>query len=328
MSAAALLRPLETLEFVANGEDNINIPRRGAKQYLICRLAGRLDVSGGTTDGTVHPEGPYSLIRQLQVIVDGKALLDLDGRFWRGFNQVMQSREPQTTNVQASVGNHTFEGFLIIPFHSERSVKPFETAFPSTALVRSDFRVRVQWGDTTSLVAGGDRSEVFGIAPTIEVFEKFNLRPNPIFKSVQRFRQMPFPSVAVGENRFALPEATTIRSVMVRADAGSGGHTADVAQDGIIRDITLESSAGVGNFDDVTDAVIREETRHLISWPGAVALRDGYHHMEFAENGRLGLSLNTSELSDPNLVVDVEALGSGTTRVWVAFQELVQPRAV
>ncbi len=322
---------LETLNFVASGFDIVDIPANGTYAYLLCRLSGTLTLTDAASvaDGTVHPEGPYALLRRVTVNIDGRQELDLDGRYWRTFTEILFSQAPATVNVantSAPGGTaHAFSGFIVIPFISGRTINPYDTAFPAKQIVKSEFTLRCDWGTVEDLVAGGTYdTKALTTAPTLEVMAVMSRRPNPIFKAATRFRQFSQVITAIGDARFEVPEQTVIRAFLIRTDGGLGNFTQGVATAALLDRLSLESAAGLKNIDRVTDDLIREDHR---LFGDLVAFQAGYHYLEMAESGKQTLNLSTRELANPNIIAEFGALAAvGTTGLDVALIETFAPR--
>ncbi len=322
---------LETLQFVASGFDLVDIPANGTYAYLLCRVSGTLTLTDAASvaDGTLHPEGPYSLLRRVTVNMDGRQEMDLDGRYWRAFTEIMFSQAPATVNVGITSlpggDPHPFSGFIVIPFISGRTINPYDTAFPAKQIIKSEFSLRCDWGTVEDLVAGGTYdTKAFTVAPTLEVMAVMSRRPNPIFKAATRFRQFSQVITATGDQRFEVPEQTVIRAFLIRSDGGLGNFAQAVATAGLIDRLSLESAAGLKNIDRVTDDLIREEHRLFGDLDAFFA---GYHYLEQAETGKQTLNLSTRELANPNIIAEFGALAAvGATNLDVALIETFAPR--
>lgn len=317
---------LETIEFVSNGSQEIDLPADAVYSHLVLRLSGTLDVAGGTGAGTIHPEGPYTLLRKVQIIVNGRTELDLDGQFWRALTEIWFSHPPRTTNVAslAAAASNPFEGFLIIPFVSPKSVVPWNTAFPANAVIKNGFSLRVEWGNLNSLADGEDGALSFSVSPTLEVMRAISREPNRIFQAQTQMLQKGQAISATGNHRVTLPQNVAIRALLLRTEGGSGDFASGVAQSGILTDFTLTSASGLKNYDQITDDLLREESRLF----GDLAAADqfaGYHYVEFAENGKLRLALRTRDLNDPALTLNIGSVAAGNVRAETAFVNLINP---
>lgn len=181
-------RRIGQINFVRNnfGQDLVspNFPLLDY-EWLVLRLSGSVTVSGGTTDGTVGVEAPFSLVKSIQVVVTGltgDTFVDIPMSELRVITHMIGRRpalEPKFAAPAATVGTNTFFAEVYLPFALEDMSNPYRGFFASNRY--GQVRLRIQWGNEEDLINGGDRTEVVDATTLIEVFGR-EYSYNPTFE--------------------------------------------------------------------------------------------------------------------------------------------------
>lgn len=150
-----------------------NMPRSVHIRDLQVRISGNLDISGGTTDGTLLTEPIARLIRRFTVRWDSFDLVQpMDARDLAALGRRLVDQPLTGTGITAAgVQNTDFELIFYIPFARNYNADPFDTALPPLQ-VRKEFVVEAQWETAKSnsnaattlgsgaIIDGGDRDVV------------------------------------------------------------------------------------------------------------------------------------------------------------------------
>src|SRR5258708_13221211 len=166
----------------------LDIPRDFPLAQLILDLSGTLTVTGGTTNGTLVDENPFTYLRKIFVNLSGGPaslqLKNLKGIQAYRLHHLFESREP------GGIGRVTSGAAASYPF---RAIIPIDFALPGELVTPelaaltilngrewSGIQLQLDMGDATDFINGGDRVLSFTGNVNCDVFciVATNFRPN------------------------------------------------------------------------------------------------------------------------------------------------------
>lgn len=335
--ARQLQRHIETVAQTDNGISRIELPRNHFYKGLLLRLTGRIDIgAGGGVDGAVHDENPMSLIRQVSVIRNGSEVLwRADGGTLFQLAAFSWGTDPFLAGAIAStaVANTEFEAAIPIDFAA------LGMANPSMTLLRgvgnSSLVLEIVWGTTASIAVGGNRTYAFGVTPTCEVYsvsEIMDLGGDSADKLVRVIQR----EITGASARFAIDLETgpTYRRLILKtteqkvdgaaAVVGPDFALGGTAPNALLNSIRLEFDGTLVLADLMTAQSLR---LHNKSFYQREALPDGYHVIDFCEDGSLSGLIETAGASSFRLVADVNAPTTGEGFLRVITETYTAPRA-
>lgn len=136
-------RRIGSIPFELNGiktPDSL-LPRDDVIRAYPCRLSG--DVTIATAVSVPDVDAPWSLIKQVDIIVGGVTVRVMDGPAIARMNHFYFGAEP-TKLVPTAIGTFAFTGDFYIPFALPRSIRPIDTVLDPRGTSSIEFRVR--WG--------------------------------------------------------------------------------------------------------------------------------------------------------------------------------------
>jgi hypothetical protein len=179
-------RRVGTIPFVANqfGNDlfgpNGGLPL-SVYEYFVLRLSGTLTISVATA-GALVPEQPRTLIKAVQVVVTGltgDTFIDIPLTDLVVLSEFVANRpgaSPQETPVSANtVAAYPFSGEYYLPFSLEDMANPYRGFFAANRYAQ--VRLRIQWGNTTDIVATGGATVVLTNTQVDVFVREFSFEP-------------------------------------------------------------------------------------------------------------------------------------------------------
>lgn len=182
-------RTIDNLPYVAGDKKFIDLPKDYPLHSLICRMTGRLTISGGTTSGTPWTENPMTLIDKLRVYgtakrivknidINGDGILEnvlmshggakeihsIDAAILYNLTSIYKSKFTEKTNVNSgAAASYDFISTFIVPFAVLGMGPLQETTSLLPAYWFSELRMEVTWknGILTGgggLISAGDRA--------------------------------------------------------------------------------------------------------------------------------------------------------------------------
>lgn len=316
-------RFLGEVAFVKNSVKSFDLPRALLYHNLSLRLKGQVDIV--TASPTAWAEAPWSLIRRIEIVVDGKdTIKSLDFEFLKAFNQVMYGTAPSGSAMPVAVAtDQNFNAHAILPFEMPRSIRPIDTLLDSKNL--STFQLIITWGDENSVYSALPANATLDPALTkleIGAYESFGIGGRfSVFKQLNLTKDV---AAVTPDFQVILPVGNIYRAFFVKG-INYGASPANVdpgtPSNAVIQNLKLQSGTEV--FFNKKANELQDDNKRLFgieSWPA------GYHVLEFATDGLLTESLDARGLSSLDLVLDV--LNPATTnRVKVYPMEVISPPA-
>lgn len=167
------VRDVRTVQYPGNAvaagragpSEPINFKGVNVVSALRCILTGTFTVASGSSDGTLAPEQPLSLIREIRIRSSSSIrpsanglLRQFDPAGWYNFTTMFQRIAlPRTAlaipGVQAATA---FSADVVIPFYVPNAREPRISLFNPREV--DSVVMEVDWGDAADLVVGGDRT--------------------------------------------------------------------------------------------------------------------------------------------------------------------------
>lgn len=303
----------------------MDLPRDFPLVGLELYLSGTLNITGGTTNGTVVDENPMTFLRKIYVNCSGGPsalqLKNYKGIQAHRIHHLLVSREtggvgPVTSGAVAATA---FQCVIPVEFALPGAQIPPEIAALTVLNGREWTGVQLQldMGDNTDFVNGGDRTVGFTGNVTVDVYGivATNLQPKgPMTRYVETMLTTQSFSAIATENQFNItwPLGKVYRYMLFRVlnQAGNvrqplddwfGTFKLKVSQTEIMRfnnfRLLVERNR---RLNDVQDAVNPSGLDALSSRDNSAI---GYYPIDFAEQGRLQGALNATNYAALGLQV-------------------------
>lgn len=314
-------RRLGSIDYSANGVKSMDLPRATLYQYLGLRLSGLVTII--TANATAWADAPFSLIRRIEVVADGKdTIKSIDGEtlalFMRIFGGTAMSASAMPTVVGAS---QAFNAYLTLPFEMPRAVRPIDTLLNSKRL--STLELRITWGDVTSAYSANSGNATFAsVALDVELFESFGIESDfAVFKQLLISKDV---TSVTADMQVLLPVGNLYRGFLIRA-VNYGASPANVdpgtGSNAIINNIQLKSGTEV--YVNRKGLSLQDDNKRQYgqeSWPA------GCYVLDFSPDGLLTESLDARPLSSLEMVFDVSNPAT-SNKIKVYPLEVIAPPA-
>lgn len=304
-----------------------NMPRSVHIRDMQARISGTIDVSGGTTDGTLQTEPIARLIRRFTVRWDSFDLIQpMPMRDLAALGRRLVSQPISGTGISSpGVQTTNFELIFYIPFARAYNADPFDTALPPLT-VRKEFVAEVEWDTTVSnsgsslgsgaIIAGGDR--------------------DVILSNVQ-LELLPRQARTAGRPWY-LPQISAYETVQY--SAANPRLTLDIEQNEAFDGILFRELEGANrdpinrinnlSFETKNVKIFEEVTRDQLrgieedQFPGVLDANEaGNLFVRFSDGGKLGNVVNPSELTLPKFEFDVSAPATNPAVIRAITMELL-----
>lgn len=324
---ALIERFLSRMTLTNNQSSFLDLPRDFIYAGLMLRwqATGGFDISGGTSNGTLHDDNPMSYVRRVIVEASGGAATQLKNargiHFFRA-HHLLTGREAQATPL-ASAGAATNTAVnCIIPvwFMLPGANIPPEVAVKSV-VDPSEFgklTLEIQAGDDTDFVNGGDRTEAVD-GPVMDVYaiQAVNVSVNGDrpFRYIEQFLQRESTSATASGRRFTnpLPTGRPYRYILIRTTNEASNARQPV--DDTLGDIQLFiSQTLVLRYQDYREYVERQRqavhAQDAVNPSGLNPLSDrtnpaiGNYMFDFMKDGRLEGVLDASRFPARGIPLD------------------------
>lgn len=300
--------PAQPLQYVANAAQACDLIQSGATKKIRCRLTGNLQISAGTTDGTLLAEALLRLIRWFRITENGKPTHEWDSRALIAlYNREHEHAAHLVMVPDGSVqGPSAVEADFSIDFCSRLIANSYETHYRVVDTSKK-FQVEVEWESDpkTQMVTGSDRTWAF-TSVQLEVEQYFDDKSTVLPVYVPRLRRTQSGQILGAGTKFEFDLKMSARS------RGLLIHTlSDNLTDGgvITGNLSIE---GADVYWKAVDPVMAFEEEQGI-YPG-VDRQPGYYFVNFCEGGRLSNAFDPAQDGQLKLVADVNK-GAGTVGI-------------
>jgi hypothetical protein len=311
-------RLLDTSTWSAAGDDRIKLPITEVYHSLKLQLVGDVTISGGTTSGTVHPEGTVGLIREITLeATSGRRrnigkIKNADLAAMYQLIHILNGQAPSMVSlangdVQA---NTAIRANIPIPFALMHSADPRETLLNATEL--SSLTAIISWGDATDLVTGGDRTNTLNSA-SLAISGK------------------EYTDVATKRNRYGVNSMYFLEEVTTSSNARLA---IDLKRGYILRGLLVKQFTQAGNIHTPVETVINSlqleinrdvhkdyNTFNILKDKNQEdynigTLPTGYAFIDLMSEGRFDTLVDTSKFRNVELVLDVTGVANSRVRVY------------
>ena len=299
-------RKWKDLTFVANGSDTVDLPLGSDLETIQLYLAGSINVT--TAYGAIRSEGISSLIRRVELIVDGKTIVSLPftvishGNFMRPWPVVK-------VNPGIAIGNYTTPevcGFIDLA-HVD-GLRPKDSNLRTAG--KGQVQLRIIWGALSDMYAGAGAATValslqVAIRETREYADELGGAFAPPFLHIQKMAEKSYPTNQ--QDRIPLDSGVVYRGLLIRAESSgdpSGGVLTNIK--------VIVGNEEIFNMPTsmLTDANLTDN---------GVQLPLGYYVVDFAptpnKSSKISDCLDLTGRNDAFLVMDV--VGGASNRVQI-----------
>jgi len=300
---------------------------------LVFRLTGNVLKGGGTSFGSVVTEGPYTLIKNVNIKCGGQTVKDGPARIMRANNIINNRVDATKVTAAAANGTSPIEATIEIPFgirnaklRKDPQTNPNDLIGPElTYLPASRYdtlECTVLWGDELQILSGANdyNAPALSIDPTtkIDVFGEIVEDPRPVTIGSQKYlvnRQL---------TKAGILGTTTLVATETKLPVGESYHGLIVSQytntAGVIAPVTtiIPATSFVAlTANNQSLAIVRD------TWAGwtannlnefGVTLPTGMIFIPLMNHGDYLQSLradNPNEISSLELLTDITGVANG-----------------
>lgn len=313
----SLFRHLESaasvVPFDSGNTRTIELSRSYLIKRLVLRLTGTMTWSAGTPTA-VGSELPLALIRQIEIVADGrKTLFRAAGKDLFRLAHITNGKRGELTAPNFASSPASFAATIVIDHQALRFVKPVDSYLDPRGFEKLE--LRVTWGVVTDLASGGTATAVAAttqLSPTlIQSSEGENsVIVSKLVTSIQK-------DVTATSTLFevVLPRTGLLAGVLFRTERDA------TAVDNILNKISLVSDNNISHVNQIVASDLQRRNVmdfQLDGGGGADGQITGYYFLDLTEDGRLMSALNTFTLNELKFYLDVTRT-SGTETIFVTM---------
>lgn len=314
-----------TIDYAAGQVKGIEIPNAMLQKGITLRLSGSVTI--GTAAATIFSEAPLGLLKNIQIIGDGRReLVSASGARLFRISQFVWGMPSELSAPGTAVGTRTFSATINIDHELLQAMNPVETLLDPR--VYKVLKLNVLWGALADIgTAGGGGTLVLNTV-TLDVQSDQTadgvdqiMGDRVLFQDVVNV-QASSPRLAV-----KVPQNGILIGLMLDTTRDAGAGAGPVPVDDVINTVSLKSDQTVAHMDACKWSVLQREAIQKYNVAGgasAGAAIPGYLYIPMMENGMISSCLNTNALNNLQLVLDVTRT-SGTENIGVLY-EFLEPR--
>lgn len=152
--------PLKVINYSKNDDVIVELPKDDVLDFIVLRTKGVLTISGGAASGTVVDGAPVSLLKKIEVKLNGQDTV----KTFTGFQRWLKNKyylslidgEEQVGITSGDIGVYSFYSEIRIPFALIRGVA--RDSFLLNTPQLTGLQLSISYGDETNLISGGDRT--------------------------------------------------------------------------------------------------------------------------------------------------------------------------
>lgn len=307
---------------VAGGQAAITrtrLPRNFVVQDINILVTGTVSVSGGSADGTLTPEQPLQLIRDVRIEGSSQSRPQV-GEIKRGdaaalyrFAHFMKGTAGSITSLAAAgvQTNTAFSFDLEIDFELARSIDPRMTLLNTRELDSLD--LVIQWEDSTGLIYGGDRSVTINNCSAYIVAREY-LDPGSLATAygIHRFSSIE-QAISAANTRLPieLKRGYLLRGLFIKQfTQGAVNYHTPVTS--IINAVSVEVNRDVKvSYPSWAQLVAENKYSYSIE-----SMPTGYAFVDFMIDGKPDNLIDTRDFESVDLVLNVSAPSNARVRVY------------
>ena len=304
------------IPFVENGTSSIDIPRGFMLRSIDLKLAGTVTV--GVANGTaVADDAPQRLIRRIELIADGRDTIKaITGAQLKYHNMFYLKEAPEATVSGFVIGAQTFTGFLTLQLEQPLSIKAIDTLLDTRR--HETIQLKITWGTGSDIIDPAATTTFVFSNVTLDVAVYETTEPSDVLFSQHRdyyiSRQI---TATTSDFDISIPVGNIIRSIMLRCHTTTAGILA--LSDTLVNRVSLIADNAFFPINRMLWYMVQERNNldyEADGSPQGVALLD------FSEDGRISAALQTADIADLKLRLDVTASGA-TDYVEAVIKEIV-----
>jgi len=311
----SIQRDIGQITYAASQTRTLELPRNFAYRQIELHLDVNITLVESTA-GVVLDSMPAQFVQNIQVRANGRDVIkNIDMAGLHRMNQFRRGTRPAiaTKANTAAVATTDYSVSAIIDFEMWRAVKPIDTLFNSAQL--ATFDLIITFGDVEACFGGAFVGVVTVHSGTLYVsaVEAVGVPANTPFLVNKEFTIEKTITAASTNEQIQLPVSNLFRSFVLKTVSD------DCHVNTILNNIQLKSGTEV--FVNKRAADIRDSNKTEF---GLETMPNGFYYIEMVKDGRLTESLDTSQLSSLEFVLDVNVPGT-TDKITIYPVELIQP---
>ncbi|MHC4397820.1 MAG: hypothetical protein ACYS1A_19420 [Planctomycetota bacterium] len=336
-----LEREIDSITFAASQTRTIRLPRNYAYRKLFLKLEADLTrtTTAGTSTNGCKDSAPAQLVANIVVRANGRDVIkNIDMESLHRLNQLHWGTRPHIYSHDWIGGDDAADKDLMvyaeIDFEMWRAIHPVDTMLDSAGLATLELIITFGTGmdtmDDAWQAEAGAAVTVNSATLYVASLEAVGVPPKTRFMINKEYMIRSQVSASSSNHQIDLPVGNMYRSIVLKT------HSDGVQVDTILNNIIIQ--AGTEVFKNRIASFLQMDNRLLyaIEVPerngsGAALnhylqelLLEGYYCLEFVVDGRLTEVLDTSQLSDLKLVLDVNSVGTDDF-IDVFSVELIRP---
>lgn len=301
-------RRLGSLAFIANDMKTLDLPRNYAYDHLKLRLTADITIITAAT--TAFADGPWKLIKRLEVVANGKdVIMYIDGPALARYAQLMMGVTSASAVPTAVAANQAMNSYLKLPFAMFRSVKPIDTLL--NAFQHTTLELRVTWGAASDVYKTNSANATINTA-TLKVTARESIG-NQGGMTAKLFTIEKEVTTTSREFTINIPTRNAYRGFLIRAEVDG-----DV-NESVINSLEIKSGADVFHSEDWL--TLRDSNKIELD---IETMPTGYAFVDFCPDGYLSEAINAAALQSLDIVMDVTKQ-AGVNKITIVPVELVLP---
>lgn len=298
-----------TIAFDSGNVKSVELDKTFLGKTISLRLSGSTTVTVATT--LAGDELPLELLKKIEVVADGRVyLVTGSGRDLYRLAHFQRGKEGERLAPGTTVAVHPFSATILIDLEAARMVKPLDSFFDGRSFERIE--LRVTWGTIADLYATG--------TATVDSTTKVDVA---YLQTTQGFDQVAFRRM----HTYDIIPATTTTEITRRIQRSGllahillGSRNGRTTDDTIIQKVSLKVESNFFNVAKLDWAHLqrRNVQEYQLDGPAVtVGKVQGYAMVDLTEDGMIQSALNTLNLNNIDLVLEVT--GGAAFQVFASY---------
>jgi len=331
------------IPFDSGNTRSVELPRSFLYKALRCRLRGSIANAAGTA--TVNPESPFTLIKRIDLIADGrKVLMSLSGQDAYRLSNLFQGKAGEHLRPNAGVAaTESFAGSFVLHNEAARMLSPIMSYFDPRPYEKVE--LRVQWGTIADMFLTPSTATVNAVtALDIQAVQSAEGAEQIAFNRLVTFDEFTFTG-SVTNFTINVPRSGLLAGLLIKtldastaamAPTNSFFQLATLGSEGTAGSITLKSDNNFLHIDSLNPTTLQNSNTldyandsgqtaapansTLVAGPSVA----GYYYLDLTEDGLMTSLLNTFDLNVLQLILSSASSGvpnPTTLRVTYIFYE-------
>lgn len=267
----------------------VDLPRQNNVRAYLLRLTGALKITGGTGAGKYLENGIWRLLRQIQVRVGGRDVMNFSGPFLFLYLYLFQAEARIQTEPEsvAKDSSNPIDLWAELPLYLPHSVNPDEFGFPTSRLPNPE--LIPTYGRAVDLVKGSDGvPSLEGMAAQLyQVYHDDTTRAPGSYRPLL-ITQVDRAIVSTGPEPIqlsALVAGDEVRAVFIEALAGGANGTGHEYADDLVETVRFNMS-GRAVREEVPFALIQQD--NVVDYRLDTGIMPGVAVLDAAPTGQTG----------------------------------------